>query len=73
VFGVEEYCHDVCKGGFAAPLRIFASAILEPASIWGVTIRDDEPDSSYLALAASPEYDPVGTYVNSWGYPVAEH
>jgi len=61
------------KGRFAALLGILASAILEPASIWGVTIRDDEPDSSYLALdlalAASPEYDPVGTFV----IPVAEH
>ena len=31
------------------------------------TIRDDEPDSSYLALGASPEYAPVGTFVNQLG------
>jgi hypothetical protein len=49
-------------------LGILASATLQPASIWGATIRDDQPDSSYLALAASPEYAPVGTFVNSWGY-----
>jgi hypothetical protein len=53
---------------FAALLGIFASTILQPASIFGVTIRDDVPDSSYLALGASPEYAPVGTFVNSWGY-----
>jgi len=51
-----------------ATLGIIASMILSPASIWGATIRDDVPDSSYLALAASPEYAPVGTFVNSWGY-----
>src|SRR5664279_5041241 len=53
---------------FVALLGIFASTILQPASIFGVTIRDDVPDANYLALAASPEYAPVGTFVNSWGY-----
>ncbi|MGD0744343.1 MAG: trypsin-like serine protease [Verrucomicrobiota bacterium] len=53
---------------FIAPLCILASTIFQPASIWGVTIRDDQPDTNYLALAASPEYAPVGTFVNSWGY-----
>jgi hypothetical protein len=47
---------------------LLATTILQPVSTWGVTIRDDEPDSSYLALAASPEYAPVGLFVNSWGY-----
>ena len=56
------------KGRFVALLGILASTTLQPASIWGGTIRDDQPDSSYLALAASMEYAPVGTFVNSWGY-----
>jgi hypothetical protein len=46
---------------------------LPKADLLRFTIRDDEPDSSYLALATSPEYDPVGTFVNSWGYQAAEH
>ena len=56
------------KVRFVTLLGILASTTLPPASIWGVTIRDDQPDSSYLALAASMEYAPVGTFVNSWGY-----
>jgi MYXO-CTERM domain-containing protein len=56
------------KSRFVLLLGILASAILQPVSIWGATIRDDQPDSSYLALAASMEYAPVGTFVNSWGY-----
>lgn len=56
------------KGGHVVILGAFALTILPSTSIWGVTIRDDEPDSSYLALAASPEYASVGTFVNSWGY-----
>ena len=56
------------KGSFFALLGILASTILQPTSIWGATIRDDQPDSSYLALAASPEYAPVGTFVSNWGY-----
>jgi hypothetical protein len=34
----------------------------------GGTIRDDQPDSSYLTLGGAPEYAPVGSLVNSWGY-----
>jgi hypothetical protein len=56
------------KVRFVTLLGIFASTTLQPASIWGVTIRDDQPDSSYLALAASMEYAPVGTFVSNWGY-----
>jgi hypothetical protein len=56
------------KVRFVTLLGILAWTTLQPASIWGVTIRDDQPDSSYLALAASMEYAPVGTFVNSWGY-----
>ena len=32
------------------------------------TIRDDQPDSAYLALANSLEYSAVGSLVNDWGY-----
>jgi hypothetical protein len=56
------------KGRYLVLLGILGSTILQPASIWGVTIRDDQPDTNYLALAASPEYAPVGTFINSWGY-----
>jgi hypothetical protein len=56
------------KSRFVLLLGILASATLQSASIWGATIRDDQPDSNYLALAASPEYAPVGTFVNNWGY-----
>jgi hypothetical protein len=56
------------KVRFVTLLGILASTTLQPASIWGVTIRDDQPDSSYLALAASMEYAPVGTFVSNWGY-----
>jgi hypothetical protein len=55
-------------GNYFWTLAIIAAAILPSASVCGVTIRDDVPDSLYLALAASPEYAPVGTFVNSWGY-----
>jgi hypothetical protein len=41
---------------------ITASAIPGATSVWGGTIRDDQPDQSYLDLAASPEYASVGTF-----------
>src|ERR1700710_2637645 len=53
------------KGVFVT-LGIFASIIFNPA--FGSTIRDDQPDSGYVDLGASPEYAAVGTFVNSWGY-----
>ena len=46
---------------------VFSGASL-PSSSWGGTIRDDQPDSSYLTLAGAPEYLPVGSLVNSWGF-----
>jgi len=55
-------------GGLILALGTLASTILPTESARSATIRDDEPDSSYLALAASPQYAPVGTFVNSWGY-----
>jgi len=53
--------------GFIALLGILTSTIL-PASVRAITIRDDVPDSNYTALAASPEYDPVGMYTSSGPY-----
>lgn len=47
---------------------VLASTTLQPVSAWSATIRDDVPDSSYLALAASPAFAAVGTFVSSWGY-----
>lgn len=49
-----------CLAGIVAPLIV--------PSAQAVTIRDDQPDSSYLGLATSPEYSSVGLFVNSWGY-----
>ena len=43
-------------------------ATLLHISTWGATTRDDQPDSGYLNLASSPDYEPVGVLVNSWGY-----
>ena len=40
---------------------ITASVIPGATSAWGVTIRDDQPDQSYLDLAGSPDYASVGT------------
>ena len=51
------------KGGFVALLGILASTTLHPTSTWGATIRDDQPDSSYLDLAKTLDYAPVGTFV----------
>jgi hypothetical protein len=50
--------------------RFLWLAIVLPilGSASGATIRDDQPDSSYLALAGSAEYAPVGLFVNNWGY-----
>lgn len=45
-----------------------AMAFLCAFSIPAATIRDDAPDSGYLALGASSDYASVGTFVNSWGY-----
>jgi hypothetical protein len=47
---------------------IFASTAFQLTATRGATIRDDEPDQSYLALAGNPDYAPVGLFVNSWGY-----
>jgi hypothetical protein len=50
---------------FATVLSALACVALlqHPAS--GATIRDDQPDSSYLSLAAQPDYAPVGKFQGS--------
>ena len=58
---------QITGGKFVAFLGIVASAILTVSSL-GATIRDDEPDSAYLALGALADFASVGTFVNSWGY-----
>ena len=37
-------------------------------SAGAATIRQDQPDSLYLDLAAQPDFAAVGKFVNSWGY-----
>lgn len=56
------------RGGWVALVGIFVSTALPPATTRGATIRDDVPDSEYLALGADPAFASVGTFVNSWGY-----
>lgn len=41
---------------------ITALGISGGPSVWGVTIREDQPDQSYLDLGASPDYASVGTF-----------
>lgn len=64
-------CGNIIVRGFN--LRFLAAAeilalIIFPASVWSATIRDDTPDSEYVALGNDPAFDAVGTFVNSWGY-----
>ena len=58
---------QITGGKVVAFLGIVASAILTVSSL-GATIRDDEPDSAYLALGAQADFTQVGIFVNSWGY-----
>jgi secreted trypsin-like serine protease len=49
----------------AALLGLIAvSAILGATPVWGVTIRDDQLDQSYLDLATNAEYACVGTFAS---------
>jgi V8-like Glu-specific endopeptidase len=57
----------ITEGRIVAFLGIVASATLTVSS-WGATIRDDAPDSDYVALGAQADFASVGTFVNSWGY-----
>src|SRR3974377_1809567 len=47
-----------------AVLLCFTPAFATPGanSVRGGTIRDDQPDQSYLDLGASPQYGSVGTF-----------
>jgi len=56
------------KSALLAFLGIVAATTLRPTSTWSATIRDDEPDSGYVALGSSLDYAAVGLFVNSWGY-----
>ena len=48
------------KGSLLAEGWLFVFANCQPAE--GVTIRDDQPDSDYLALGASSDFSAVGTF-----------
>ena len=47
---------------------VLAGATLGASWVWGCTIRDDQLDSSYLALGASPDYNCVGIFTSGGGY-----
>jgi len=55
------------KFRFLAAAEILALTVF-PAIGWGATIRDDMPDSDYVALGNEAAFAAVGTFVNSWGY-----
>src|SRR5689334_10169840 len=57
-----------CRGVLVGLLGILASTTFHPTPAWSATIRDDQPDRDYLDLGGSPDYAPVGMFVNSWGY-----
>ena len=42
--------------------------VMLTVSSLGATIRDDVPDSDYVALGNEAAFAAVGTFVNSWGY-----
>ncbi len=51
--------------------RLSLFCILTVCSIMpalAATIRNDQPDSSYINLASNPDYASVGRFVNDWGY-----
>ena len=50
-----------------AKVGVFLLAIL-PVVVRSGTIRDDVPDSNYVALGNDAAFAAVGTFVNSWGY-----
>ena len=55
------------KFRFLAAAEILALTVF-PAIGWSATIRDDVPDSDYVALGNEAAFAAVGTFVNSWGY-----
>lgn len=56
------------KGKVLTWIGMLVLPMVLPISVQGITIRDDVPDSSYLALAAQPEYGAVGIFVNGGAY-----
>jgi hypothetical protein len=56
------------KGRFGSLPGILAALAFQTVTALGIIIRDDQPDSAYLALAAQSEYAAVGTFLNDWGY-----
>lgn len=48
-------------------LGVFAIVTAGSSSSPAATIRDDQPDSSYVSLANNPEFASVGLFVNSFG------
>ncbi len=56
----------LAEGRFVAFWGIVVSAVLTLSSP-GATIRDDVPDSDYVALGNDLAFAAVGTFVNSWG------
>lgn len=54
--------------GFYRSITLAFLVVLGGASAGAATIRHDRPDSSYLDLALLPEFAPVGTFVNNWGF-----
>jgi len=55
------------KFGFLIAAEILALTVF-PVIGWSATIRDDVPDSDYVALGNEAAFAAVGTFVNSWGY-----
>ena len=49
------------KGRWVALLGILSITAFHPVAILSSTIRDDQPDSGYLALGADPAYASVGS------------
>jgi hypothetical protein len=65
---VEPLCWRRARWTVAWLSLIVTLAVLVPGPAKAATIRDDQPDASYLALANRPEYAAVGLFVNDWGY-----
>src|SRR5690606_22865079 len=55
----------VSRNNFPRISRALLCAALLSHSLFGATRRDDQPDSSYLNLAAAPDYAPVGRFQGS--------